>query len=469
MNRKGPAAAAICALLVAACGGGGGDDDDAGPGAACGVEAEKTLVFDTTNDRYLFLELLPPGIAPAQFGTADALLDAMTATARAQAKDRFFSHLASIAAEQQFFAGGESVGFGVSTKTNVPAPGARPTRVFIAQVFTPSPAASAGFARGDEILQLGESAATLVDVATLLATDTGFSNALGPAQSGVTRVFRVQPVGGGAAVNRTVAKGTFSLEPLPQPIIIPRNGLTPVGYLNFRTFVSPADNLLRNAFAEFRAQNVRDIIVDLRYNGGGLVSTAEIFASLLAQQAASANRLMHRTEFNSRRAPIDVRFRVEAQAIEPVRVAFLTTGSSASASELLINSLTPHAETAVIGERSFGKPVGQEAFDLAGGCDTRLRLVTFKSVNSAGYGDYFTGLHPDAGFADTFCDAADELASPQGDVAEDMTGTALHWINNGVCPPTVAPKLGTRVPEKLTDMPLPRRPSPEQVYQPGFM
>ena len=177
---------------------------------------------------------------------------------------------------------------------------------------------------------------------------------------------------------------------------------------------------------------------------------------------------MHRTQFNSRRTPIDVRFRIEAQAIEPLKVAFLTTRSSASASELVINSLTPYADTAVIGDRSFGKPVGQEAFDLQG-CDTRLRLVTFKSVNRDGFGDYFNGLHPDSGFVDVFCAAPDDLTSPQGDAAEDMTAAALHWINNNVCPPTPVQKLGAAPAEALSDMPLPRRPSPQQIYQPGFM
>jgi carboxyl-terminal processing protease len=459
------ATVAAGALLAAACGGGGGDDGGFTGTDPCGVTAEKNLVFNTTTNQYLFLELLPASIDQGQFASADALLDAMTATARAQSKDRFFSHLASIAAEQQFFAGAESVGFGLSTKTDNPA-----TRVFVTQVFESSAAADAQFVRGDEILQVGDTEATLVNVSTLLATANGFNTALGPAQAGITRVFRVRPVGGGADVNRTVAKRTFSLNPVPTPAVIPRSGLTPVGYINFRTFVSPADNALRTAFSTFRAQNVRDVIIDLRYNGGGLVSTAEILGSLLAQQAANTNQLMHRTVFNSRRAAIDVRFRIEAQAIEPLKIAFLTTGSSASASELLINSLTPYANVAIVGERSFGKPVGQEAFDLQG-CDTRLRLVTFKTVNRDNFGEYFTGLPPDSGFTDTFCPATDDLTSAQGDPAEDMTGAALQWINTDTCPPPPPPaqKLGAAAPAPLADLPLPRRPSPQQVYQPGFM
>jgi C-terminal processing protease CtpA/Prc len=461
MKKQGPVAACLAAgaLLAAGCGGGGGDGVATG-NDPCGITAQKNLVFSRTSSDYLFLELLPSGVDPAQFADADDLLDAMTATARSQQKDRFFSHLASIAAEQQFFAGGESIGFGLSTKTDDPA-----TRVFVTQVFAGSAAGDAQFTRGDEILQVGDSEATLVNVSTLLASPSGFTNALGPAQSGVTRVFRIRPLSG-PDVNRTVTKRAFSLDPVPTVTVIP-GGARPVGYINFRTFVSPADNLLRQAFTTFNQQNVRDLIVDLRYNGGGLVSTAEILASLLAEQAANTNQLMHRTVFNSRRAPIDVRFRVETQALEPLTIAFLTTRSSASASELLINSLTPYANTVIVGEASFGKPVGQEAFDLQG-CDTRLRLVTFKSVNRDGFGDYFTGLPPPSGFTDAFCEATDDLANAQGNPAEDMTSTALHWINNNVCPTTVQ-KRGAARAEPLSDMPLPRRPSPEQLYQPGFM
>src|SRR5688572_10668242 len=107
MRNSGPIAACVAAgmLLAAGCGG-GGDDGGLTADDPCGVAAQKNLVFARTNSDYLFLELLPSGVDPAQFADADDLLDAMTATARTQQKDRFFSHLASIAAEQQFFAGG---------------------------------------------------------------------------------------------------------------------------------------------------------------------------------------------------------------------------------------------------------------------------------------------------------------------------------------------------------------------------
>lgn len=451
---------AAASALAAAC---GGSSDGGLPfNGGCGVAQERQLVLDSARRFYLFLELLPQNVDPNQFATADELLNALTATARAEQKDRFFSHLTSVSAEQQFFSDAQSVGFGFSLKTSATEP-----RLFVSQVFETSAADDAGFARGDEILAIGTSESTLVGVPTILAQPNGLADAIGPTTSGVSRAFRVRLQDGSEAL-RTMAKRTFPLDPVPLVRIIARSGLTPVGYVNFRSFVSPAEAVLRDAFAQFRAQNVRDVIIDLRYNGGGLVATAEVLGSLLAQQAGATGALMHRTQFNANRPSIDVAFRAEPQALEPVSIVFLTTASTASASELVINSLSPYANTAIVGTRSFGKPVGQEAFDLTG-CDTRLRLVTFKSVNRDGFGDYFTGLHPDSGFADAFCDAADDLTAPQGDEAEDMTAVALSWIENQACPVTT-PKQGERralALEAAMAFP-PGRPTPAQIYQPGM-
>src|SRR5690606_2773635 len=86
-------------------------------------------------------------------------------------------------------------------------------------------------------------------------------------------------------------------------------------------------------------------------------------------------------------------FSPHPSAVQADRIVFLVTDASASASEMVINSLAPYADVALVGERTYGKPVGQYAFDLEG-CDTRLRLVTFKLTNRDGYGDYYTGLPP---------------------------------------------------------------------------
>ncbi len=455
---------AACAAFLVACGGGGGGGSGGTPpvaGGACGVEAQKQFVLNTAREWYLFVETLPATVQLSQFATADDLLDSLTATARSQNRDRFFSFIASIAEENQFFGAGESVGFGISTSVR-----SNNTQLFVTQAFESSAAADAGFVRGDEILAIGTSAATLEPIATILARTDGFSTAIGPATAGVARTFRVRTPAG-ATVERTVTKRSYTLQPVPAPQLLARTGNTPIGYVNLRTFVSTADAQLRSAFATFRTNNVTDVIIDLRYNGGGLVSTAELLSDLLAQ--GRQGQVQYRTRLNPSKANREqtIPFINRAEAIQGLRIAFLTGPSTASASELVINSLAPYADVAVVGARTFGKPVGQNAFDLGSNCDTRLRLVTFKSVNVNGAGDYFDGL-PDANFTDAFCTAADDLTRAQGNASETMTSAAIRWLNTGSCPVAVsagANKLAAR--DETGSLPDLRARTIQQIHQPG--
>lgn len=459
----------VACLAMAACGGGGGDGGGnafaapAVPAAsACGVAAEKSFVQRATSEWYLFLELLPVSVDPAAFASADDLLDALTATARAQGRDRFFSYITTISEEQQFFAEGRSVGFGFST--TVPG-GTR--QLFVTQVFDGSAAADAGFLRGDEILAIGADAAGLQSVTALLAQPDALSQALGPSQTGITRLFRMRTPAG-QMVDRTVSKREFSLDPVPETRLIERPGLSPIGYVNLRTFIGPADPLLREAFAGFAARGVQEVILDLRYNGGGAVATATLLADLLL--AGQAGQVLVHTRLNRNKAANEetVNVQAEAQAIPAQRIAVLALGATASASELVISALAPYAEVAIVGARTYGKPVGQYAFDLSTSCDMRLRLVTFRTTNRDDYGDYYGGL-PDtsAQVPDAFCEVADDLTRAQGDSAEALTGTAIRWLDEGVCPARVAAEARAALAPEESFPRIAHRPAPFQVAQPG--
>ena len=95
-------AASALLVVIAGCGGGGGGGGDSSDGVptACAEPARKQFVLNATRDWYLFDDLLPASVNPANFATAEALLDHLTATARAQGKDRYFSYLTTRAAEQ---------------------------------------------------------------------------------------------------------------------------------------------------------------------------------------------------------------------------------------------------------------------------------------------------------------------------------------------------------------------------------
>ena len=427
----------------------------------CSATAEKDFVLNVARDAYLFLDLLPASVDVSRYATAADLLDDLTATARAQNKDRHFSYLTTPEAEQQFFSEGTSVGFGISfSKRNV-------DHLFVTQVFSGSAASEAGFSRGEEVIAIGIDAANLVTVASLIASDE-LANAIGPSQAGVQRTIRVVTQAG-ATVDRTLTKRTFSIDPVPEYKLIdrPGSGLMPIGYVNLRSFISPAEAPLRAAFQAFHANSITDVIVDVRYNGGGLVAVAETLAKLLS--SGRDGQTMYSSKFNSRHTQDQrtVPFSSEVNAISGLNIAFITTGGTASASELVINILEPYANVAIVGATTYGKPVGQYAFDQKG-CDVRLRLITFKNVNSNNEGDFFSGL-PDATFSGKFCIASDDLTKPQGHADETSMATAMHWINNkSVCPsPALLRAEGSlTLPEDAT-FPMPARPTITQIHLPG--
>ncbi|HXW10063.1 MAG TPA: S41 family peptidase, partial [Steroidobacteraceae bacterium] len=257
------------AALVAACG--GSSDGDGPSGSACGETARKQWVLDVVRDWYLYPETLPASVDLAAYATAEDLLDALTANARGLGKDRYFSYLTTRSAENSLFGEGEFVGFGFGNRLD------DGNRIFIFDVYAGSPAAEAGLLRGDEVIAVDGRSVT-----DALASGTSFPDLLGPVEQGVSRTLTLRR--GDASFDRTLTKRTVTLDPVPDDsgtAVLPLAGTTGVGYLRLRSYISPADAQLRDAFAQFRAQNLSYYVIDLRYNGGGLLSTAELIDDLL--------------------------------------------------------------------------------------------------------------------------------------------------------------------------------------------
>jgi C-terminal processing protease CtpA/Prc len=444
--------------LVAACGSSGGS----GGSAACGVDAQKQWVLEATRDWYFFDDLLPVSVDLAAFTTAPDLLDHLTATARTQGKDRFFSFLTTRQEDSALLGEGEFIGFGFRTRTD-PGP-----RVFVLEVFVPSPASEGGLQRGDEIVAV-DTGSGFVATAELLASGETINEILGPAEEGVQRGLRLEGPSGNREVS--LVKRTVTIDPVPDDggvRVLPLEGTAGVGYLNLRTYISTADAQLRNAFANFRARGIDQLIVDLRYNGGGLVSTSELLGDLLGGTQNSSD-VMSRTLFNARHSGANLTrlFQPQSQSVASVRIAFLTTEATASASEINVNTLQPWVEVAIVGADTFGKPVGQSAFDLEG-CSDRMRLVTFKTVNALDEGDYFDGLASTLAFA---CAADDTLAGTPGDADEPLTAAALEWLQSGACGSVIeadAARLEAAPgAEPHARFPRPARPTAAQAWLPG--
>lgn len=436
---------ALVALLSAcgSSGGGGGGGGGtvvvpppvAGPPATpagCSLRERQDWAAAQLQEWYLFPDLLAPNLNPANYSSVASYVDALVAPARAQNRDRYFTYVTSIAEENAFYQSGSSAGFGVRLSIDAPA-----GRVFISEAFEGAPALNANIDRGTEILAIGTNASNLRTVSTIIAAEgaAGITNALGPATVGVSRVLRVRDVGG-ATRDVTIVKAEYEIAPVSSRYgarILDDNGKK-VGYVNLRTFIGPADPALRNAFAQFRAAGVTELIVDLRYNGGGLVSIAELLNNLLLGNRSTSD-VMSYTTFRASKSNNNSTdfFAPQPQSIAATKIAFIGTGSSASASELVMNAVLPYlgANAALIGSNTYGKPVGQIAIDRSA-CDDRLRVVAFATQNATRQGDYYTGL---ASKFQSTCRATDDVTRPLGDPQEASIRAALDFLAGRSCTP----------------------------------
>ncbi len=246
-------------------------------------------------------------------------------------------------------------------------------------------------------------------------------------------MLRVSDAAGGTR-DVTIAKADFELTPVSSRYgaKVINDGARKVGYVNLRTFINTADPALRAAFANFRAQGITEIIVDLRYNGGGLVSIAELMGDLLGGNRSTSEVFDYITFRPEKSSENSTRtFAPQPQSVSPTRIAFIGTGGTASASELVINAFTPffHNRSALIGTNTYGKPVGQIALDRAS-CDDRLRVIAFATQNGARQGTYFDGLAP---FMEASCQAPDDIAHQLGDPLEASTRSALDFLAGRAC------------------------------------
>ncbi|QCB53365.1 peptidase S41 [Sphingopyxis sp. PAMC25046] len=444
-SRRPVAALTLAALMLASCGGGDGGTLGSGPVTVtptpsptptptpnCALASRQSFAKAVIDEWYLF----PGDVAsanPGAYSDVQSYIDALVAPARALNKDRFFTYITSIAEENAFFASGSSAGFGVLMGYD-----AINQRIVIAEAYEGAPAFAAGIDRGTAIVGIGTNSGNVRTVASIVAAEgtQGLTDALGPNDPGVSRVLRITDAAGTRDV--TVAKADYSLDPVSDRYgakIISEGGRN-YGYLNLRTFISSANNQLGAAFADFRTQGVTDIIIDFRYNGGGLVSTANLMGDLMG--AGRAGQLFSQTRFRPSKSAEDDehRFAPGAQSIAPTRIAFIGTGSTASASELVINSMLPYLGTnmTLVGSNTYGKPVGQIALDKAE-CDDRIRVVAFATGNASGQSDYYDGLAPKIANS---CAANDDLGFPLGDPREASVRAAIDFLAGNACTTRIA-------------------------------
>ncbi len=391
-------------IALAGCGGGsgGGGIVQPPPDSSCTVIEQNQYILDVMEAFYLWNDRLPQA-DPAAFDSPQAFLDAL------RVPEDIFSYLSSAAADDAFFGEGEFAGLGFQSRQSG-------GEVRLLDVYEGSPAYLGGLRRGDRVVAVDGR-----PIEEILAAE-GFVASLGPPEVGVTVELTWQNVAGEQFVD-VFTKAVVTIPPVSSATLLD----TPTGaagYLLFRAFVEPADPALNQAFADFAAAGISDLVIDLRYNSGGLLSVAELLANLIGG-AVTQGQIQYTLEYNPDNAfRNETRFfRDSTNALDLQRVVFITTRSTASASELVINALEPFVDVVLIGGTTFGKPVGQLGFVF---CEKILRPVSFRIVNAIGTTDYFDGFSPD-------CAAADDLDNVFGDPAESSLAEALFYLENGTC------------------------------------
>jgi hypothetical protein len=291
----------------------------------------------------------------------------------------------------------------------------------------------------------------------------------------------------GSPFTKTLTKSTYTSSPIYKDTII-TSGIKKIGYLAFARFSNPnnATAPLNKSFAKFLAGGVTDLVVDLRYNGGGYVATAEVLANLIAPNTLSGSTMF--TEyFNStmqsgnatilKKQPllsngksqyqngnlvtyfnIDYSIAANGKKFQKIaglsaltKVVFLVSSSTASASELVINVLKPHMDVKIVSSKdnsgnanTYGKPVGFFPVTID---KYDVYFSMFETKNSKGEGDYYAGFAPNV-------IAFDDVTRDFGDPQESEFKAAINYlVNNSLTAKSpVATIMGTTVTLSSSDL-----------------
>lgn len=471
--------AALAAVFsIAGCGGGGGGGGGGGNGASTGVTAppgaegptstaglcaaprtgidpstgvaftdragtladEKNWVRGWIDQTYLWYDEVPANLQAANYATPAAYFDVLKTpllTASGRAKDRFhYSYsTAGYGSAQQSTDSGYGVEFAFLNRMP-------PRRIRVAYTEPDSPAARAGIVRGDTLLAID--AIDAVSAGSKAEVDQ-LNTALAPPVYGQSHAFKLQSLDGSV---RTVNLVSGPIERSPVQNVRTIN--TPagrVGYLQFNDHVRKAEAQLVAAIERFRTEGVTELVLDMRYNSGGLLGVASEVASMVSSTAVTQGAVFERLQFN-RKNPFALSASASAlpfyatsrgysvPAGQPLprlglsRISVLSGPDTCSASESVVNGLRGIGVTVdLIGAATCGKPYG---FYPQDNCGTTYFAIQFQGVNAKGFGDYGDGMAPN-------CAVVDDFEHALGDPSEARFAAALSYRASGVCPaPAVA-------------------------------
>ena len=422
---------------------------------------ENNFLRSFSDETYLWYDEIPdqdPGLFSDPLVYFDELVTPEL-TASGNRKDQFhftFDTDEWIALSQS----GVSAGYGVQFAILASRP---PRQIVVAYTDPGTPAATNALARGAELVSVN--GIDVVNDDTQAGVDL-LNAALFPSGAGETYTFEVRDLG--SATTRTFDMTSAVITSTPVQNVGTVAGNPDVGYLLFNDHIATAEQGLVNAINALQAAGVTDLVLDMRYNGGGFLAIAAELAYMIAGPTATAGRTFELQQFNDKNPVINP---ITGQTIQPIpfldetqnfslpsgqplptlnldRVFVLTGGGTCSASEALMNGLRGvDVDVIQIGTGTCGKPYGFYAED---NCGTTYFTIQFRGVNDKNYGDYADGFTPSPsatidGNIVPGCEVGDDFSNSLGDPAEAQLSAALFYRDNGACP---APSPATLAPEK---------------------
>lgn len=384
-------------LLLVSCGGGSSSSDGgsiiAKPPSGSFPQAEKDFVYGLFTTEYLWYDEVASDVDYSAFDTPQALIDGLKVE-----KDRW--SFAMTEQEYEDYVNQKTAGFGFGYTKDF--------TIYLVRIDAP---AYQHLYRGDRILEVNNETANTENIAKASQN------------LNVETTFKVLRNGSEEDVLITPKEYTFK-------VTMGKVLNNKIGYLRYDSFTSTSVNEFEAEFTKFKTAGITDLIVDLRYNGGGSVDVASTLLDNFSNQYAGERQvyLDWNANYKSKNSAYYFSDEIEANDLNMQRVIFLVTKNSASASELVISALKPYlgdSNVVTIGDYTHGKPVGMNGRSYD---SDYYFLINFYVRNNAGETTSLDGIP-------ATCTAEDDLTHLMGDPEETMLKTALDYIaNNYACP-----------------------------------
>jgi len=379
--------------------------DDIAPDDTLTPAMAKDSLFSIMNEWYYWYNLMPT-VNKDDYTDPYQLLEAM----RYKTLDRwsFVADYDEFEAQMQ----GEFVGHGF--RIGVDNSG----NARIAMIYNRSPLYLEGVRRGWIVKKINE-----VEIAPILIANDAdaYTSLIGPSTADITNTFTFQnPLG--EEVKITSTKESFQINSVLLYDTLQLSNEV-AGHLVFESFIKPSKDELATAFAFFSTNNVKDLVLDLRYNSGGYIDIAQILASYIAGNSYQGTAFA-KLQYNSlhENANYSFSFITTPYPLTLPRLVVITSRSTASASEAVMNGLKPFINVVSIGDTTNGKPTGMNGWNV--GNKYWIWPITFKMVNKDDEGDYFDGLFPEKVLSD-------DITHDFNDREELCLKEAIFYLENG--------------------------------------